>query len=113
MSSTLNTLIEGVSEIQRGNFSTAIELLEEYCQNYKPDSEDNYSEYIYAQQHIVKAYGYLGDKSKAIQRTKELAINGTPSNQKMGKTGACLSIPRSLSIATTRSHRERQSTTLG
>ncbi|MGB3759400.1 MAG: DUF3137 domain-containing protein [Rivularia sp. (in: cyanobacteria)] len=85
MSSTLNTLIEGVSEIQRGNFSTAIELLEEYCQNYKPDSEDNYSEYIYAQQHIVKAYGYLGDKSKAIKRTKELAINGHPQIKKWAK----------------------------
>ena len=85
MSSTLNTLIEGVSEIQRGNFSTAIELLEEYCQNYKVDSEDNYSEYIYAQQHIVKAYGYLGDKSKAIERTKELAINGHPQIKKWAK----------------------------
>ena len=85
MSSTLNTLIEGVSEIQRGNFSTAIELLEEYCQNYKADSEDNYSEYIYAQQHIVKAYGYLGDKSKAIEHTKELAINGHPQIKKWAK----------------------------
>ncbi|MEM7715365.1 MAG: hypothetical protein AAF349_17620, partial [Cyanobacteria bacterium P01_A01_bin.68] len=85
MSSTLNTLIEGVSEIQRGNFSTAIELLEEYCQNYQADSESDYSEYIYAQQHIVKAYGYLGDKSKAIQRTKELAINGHPQIQKWAK----------------------------
>ena len=85
MPSTLNTLIEGVSEIQRGNFSTAIELLEEYCQNYKPDSEGNYSEYIYAQQHIVKAYGYLGDKSKAIERTKELAINGHPQIKKWAK----------------------------
>ncbi|MEL7242843.1 MAG: DUF3137 domain-containing protein [Cyanobacteria bacterium J06573_2] len=85
MSSTLNTLIEGVSEIQRGNFSTAIELLEEYCQNYQADSEGNYSEYIYAQQHIVKAYGYLGDKSTAIQRTKELAINGHPQIKKWAK----------------------------
>ncbi|AFY57653.1 Protein of unknown function (DUF3137) [Rivularia sp. PCC 7116] len=85
MSSTLNTLIEGVSEIQRGNFSTAIELLEEYCQNYQADSEGNYSEYIYAQQHIVKAYGYLGDKSKAIERTKELAINGHPQIKKWAK----------------------------
>ncbi len=85
MSSTLNTLIEGVSEIQRGNFSTAIELLEEYCQNYQTDSEDNYSEYIYAQQHIVKAYGYLGDKSKAIERTKELAISGHPQIKKWAK----------------------------
>ncbi len=85
MSSTLNTLIEGVSEIQRGNFSTAIELLEEYCQNYKTDSEGNYSEYIYAQQHIVKAYGYLGDKAKAIQRTKELATNGHPQVRKWAK----------------------------
>ncbi|BAY81097.1 putative Galanin [Calothrix parasitica NIES-267] len=85
MSSTLNTLIEGVSEIQRGNFSTAIELLEEYCQNYQADSEDNYSEYIYAQQHIVKAYGYLGDKAKAIQRTKELAINGHPQIKRWAK----------------------------
>ncbi len=85
MPSTLNTLIEGVSEIQRGNFSTAIELLEEYCQNYQADSEGNYSEYIYAQQHIVKAYGYLGDKSKAIERTKELAINGHPQIKKWAK----------------------------
>ncbi|MGB3640528.1 MAG: DUF3137 domain-containing protein [Rivularia sp. (in: cyanobacteria)] len=85
MSSTLNTLIEGVSEIQRGNFSTAIELLEEYCQNYQTDSEGSYSEYIYAQQHIVKAYGYLGDKSKAIERTKELAINGHPQIKKWAK----------------------------
>ena len=85
MSSTLNTLIEGVSELQRGNFSTAIELLEEYCQNYQVDSEDNYSEYIYAQQHIVKAYGYLGDEAKAIQRTKELAINGHPQIKKWAK----------------------------
>ena len=85
MPSTLNTLIEGVSEIQRGNFSTAIELLEEYCKNYQIDSEGNYSEYIYAQQHIVKAYGYLGDKSKAIERTKELAINGHPQIKKWAK----------------------------
>ncbi|MGB6301377.1 MAG: DUF3137 domain-containing protein [Rivularia sp. (in: cyanobacteria)] len=85
MPSTLNTLIEGVSEIQRGNFSTAIELLEEYCQNYEADSEGNYSEYIYAQQHIVKAYGYLGDKSKAIERTKDLAINGHPQIKKWAK----------------------------
>ncbi len=85
MSSTLNTLIEGVSEIQRGNFSTAIELLEEYCQNYQTDSEGNYSEYIYAQQHIVKAYSYLGDKSKAIEHTKELAINGHPQIKKWAK----------------------------
>ena len=85
MSSTLNTLIEGVSEIQSGNFSTAIELLEEYCQNYQADSEGNYSEYIYAQQHIVKAYGYLGDKSKAIEHTKKLAINGHPQIQKWAK----------------------------
>lgn len=85
MPSTLNTLIEGVSEIQRGNFSTAIELLEEYCQNYQADSEANYSEYIYAQQHIVKAYGYLGDKSKAIERTKDLAINGHPQIKKWAK----------------------------
>lgn len=85
MSSTLNTLIQGVSEIQRGNFSTAIELLEEYCQNYQADSEGNYSEYIYAQQNIVKAYGYLGDKTKAIQRTKDLAINGHPQIKKWAK----------------------------
>ena len=85
MPSTLNTLIEGVNEIQRGNFSIAIELLEEYCQNYKTDSEGNYSEYIYAQQHIVKAYGYLGDKAKAIQRTKELATNGHPQVRKWAK----------------------------
>ncbi|MGB3651012.1 MAG: hypothetical protein WBA41_07355, partial [Rivularia sp. (in: cyanobacteria)] len=85
MSSTLNTLIEGVSAIQRGNFSTAIELLEEYCQNYETDSDANFSEYIYAQQHIVKAYGYLGDKAKAIQHTKELATNGHPQVRKWAK----------------------------
>ena len=85
MSSTLNTLIQGVSEIQRGNFSTAIELLEEYCQNYQAGSEGNYSEYIYAQQHIVKAYGYLGDKSKAIEHTKKLAIDGHPQIKKWAK----------------------------
>lgn len=85
MSSTLNTLIEGVSQIQHGNFYRAIELLEEYCQNYEADSEGNYSEYIYAQQHIVKAYGYLGDKVKAIQRTQELAINGHPQIKKWAK----------------------------
>ncbi|MEO1560830.1 MAG: hypothetical protein AAFS12_14810, partial [Cyanobacteria bacterium J06632_19] len=85
MPSTLNTLIEGVSEIQRGNFSTAIELLEEFCQNYQVDSDGSYSEYIYAQQHIVKAYGYLGDESKAIERTKELAINEHPQVKKWAK----------------------------
>ncbi|MBV6628006.1 MAG: DUF3137 domain-containing protein [Rivularia sp. (in: Bacteria)] len=85
MPSTLNTLIEGVSELQRGNYSTAIELLEEYCRNYQVDSEGNYSKYIYAQQHIVKAYGYLGDKSKAIERTKYLAINGHPQIKKWAK----------------------------
>ncbi|MEO0686652.1 MAG: hypothetical protein AAFY76_16815, partial [Cyanobacteria bacterium J06649_11] len=75
MSSTLNTLIQGVGEIQRGNFSTAIKLLEEYCQSYKTDSEDNFSDYIYAQQNIVKAYSYIGNQAKAIEITKELAIN--------------------------------------
>jgi hypothetical protein len=85
MSSTLNTLIEGVSAIQSGNFSIAIELLEEYCQNYQTDSKGSYSEYIYAQQQIVKAYSYLGDESKAIQHTKELAINAHPQVRKWAK----------------------------
>ncbi len=85
MSSTLNRLIEGVSAIQSGNFATAIELLEEYCQNYEINSGDKLSDYIYAQQQIVKAYSYLGDKAKAIQRTKELAINGHPQVQKWAK----------------------------
>ena len=85
MSSILNTLMEGVSEIQRGNFSSAIELLEEYCQNYETNSDANFSEYIYAQQHLVKAYTSLGEKAKAIQHTTELAINGHPQVQKWAK----------------------------
>ena len=85
MSSTLNTLIEGVSAIQRGNFSVAIEFLEKYCQNFENNSEGKFSDYIYAQQNIVKAYSYLGEKDKAIQRTKELAINTHPQVRKWAK----------------------------
>lgn len=85
MSSTLNTLIEGVSEIQRGNFSTAIELLEKYCENYEMDSHGKFSEYIFAQQQIIKAYSYLGEKDKAIQRTRDLILNEHPQVRKWAK----------------------------
>lgn len=85
MPSTLNTLIEGVSAIQRGNFSTAVELLKEYCQNYEKNSDGNFSDYIYAQQNIVKAYRYLGEKDKAIQLAKNLAINAHPQIRKWAK----------------------------
>lgn len=89
MSSSLNTLIEGVSAIQRGDFSQGIELLQEFCKGYENNSDgklsEYLSEYIYALDHIVKAYVYLGEKTKAIQLTKELTINEYPQVRRWAK----------------------------
>ncbi|GAB1544745.1 hypothetical protein NUACC21_74210 [Scytonema sp. NUACC21] len=65
----------GLEAIQKGRYSTAIQLLEKFCQECQVDPQANFKEYIQAQMGLVKAYHCTGEQQKAIALCQQLAAS--------------------------------------